>query len=127
MSMLASMLYAGYSLVAVCTWNLETTSGPDMVCYDTMFESTTVIICDDYEWDHQPYPWEWTNGTIILGYYDSFDGKFVENYRFQYIWGGWDVLPFENYRYIVGIDNRADGMIFNSSMEGHCYEQNTRD
>lgn len=126
MSLLSSVMFAGYSLVAVCTWNEYPTTGYSMVCYDTMFESTTARICDDYEWGHEPYPWEWSRGTMVLGYYDSFDGKFVENYRFQYVWGGWDLLPSNNYRYVIGIDNRPDGLIFSSSMEGTCREQSTR-
>lgn len=124
--MLSSIMLSGFLLVAVCTQDSYSTSGSSEQCYDTVFESTTVIRCDDNDWGREPYPWEFTRGRVTLGYIDSVTEQFVENYSFYYEWGGWDVLPFEQYKLVLGINSGPEGQLFASSMEGECHVTTTR-
>lgn len=111
--MISSML----ALVMVCT--VDNYTG-NRQCYDTMFESPDVIRCDDYSWNQQPFPWEWSRGRITLGYFSTVTGKYEVNHSFYYEWGGWWLLSGNNYEYVLGIDTGPDGAIFGSSMEGNC-------
>jgi len=105
-----------FYLLAVCTFDETGSSGP---CYDTLYENTTVIRCDVTEWGHEPYPWEWSRGTIHLGYRSTVTGDLVVNHSFHYTSGNWYVVSGENVQFFIDIDTN---IISKPEFEGGCWE-----
>lgn len=101
--MYLSSILLSYTVVAVCTF---TEPNYERMCYDMLFESDTIIRCENRPYSpEEPYPWDWYSGNITLGYTDSVTGKFVVNYKFFFDWGTWDVVTGNYVNYVVGVNS----------------------
>lgn len=109
-----------FLVVSVCT-----ITGPNHLetCYDTLFESNTIIRCENVPQNatlpkKDPFPWEWYNGSLTLGYTDISTGEFTMNHHFVFDWGTWNVISGYYVEYIVGVD---ENVISRSGMEETCW------
>ena len=110
------MLGAIASVVAVCTIGLQ--SG-DFSCHDTQFESQHVIDCQDAGAPELLSTAERGAGYMRIGNVDATGQRkrFVENYAWHYVGGGWYVISWPVTQVLLVVD---EDRISRSSFEGGC-------
>lgn len=95
----------------VCVWSMM----GDTTCYDTLFETTQIQVCEEVRHEQVPMPWEFTYGSASLG--DS-AGNVV------YMGVGWDIINSDPNEYVIGL-HFVETTNLRSGFEADCWTIDT--